>query len=77
MQNNLPPLAEGESHSLVMRKASNLCEDLDNEEAEGLGDHADLFFQGVKVSRSRKKVNKIKIPSRRSARIQILNSRSK
>ena len=58
LQNNLPPLAEGESHSLVMRKASNLCEDLDNEEAEGLGDHSDLSFQGVKVTCSRKKVKK-------------------
>ena len=61
------------SHSLVMRKASNLCDDLDEEYEDGLGDQVDLLTQGVKVTRSRMKKVVKRVHVRRSDRLQKLN----
>ena len=63
LENNLPPIDDEDKHSLVLRKASNLCEDLYNDIEEGLDDHLNLLSRGVKVSRARKKVvvNKLNV----------------
>ena len=61
------------SHSLVMRKASNLCDDLDEEYEDGLGDQVDLLTQGMKVTRSRMKKVVKRVQVRWSDRLQKLN----
>ena len=42
LKNSLPPVSEESESSLVLKRAINLCEDLDDDEAEGSDDHADL-----------------------------------
>ena len=77
LENNLPPDDDENEHSLVFKKASNLCEDLENDFEEGVEEHLDLLSGGVKVSRSRKKVVINKLNVRRSARLQSLKTNSK
>ena len=68
---------EGEGlQSLVVRKASNLCEDLEDEVQEGLGDQVDLLVQGVKVNRSRMRKVVKRVQVRRSDRLQKQNRTS-
>ena len=68
---------EGEGlQSLVVRKASNLCDDLDDEVEEGLGDQVDLLVQGVKVNRSRMRKVVKRVQVRRSDRLQKQNRTS-
>ena len=63
---------------MVVRKASNLCEDLIDDKEEGLGDHMDLLTQGVKVTLPRKKKKtSANRKLRRSARINKLNQKSR
>ena len=42
LQNSLPPVSEESESSLVLRRAINICEDLEDDEAEVSDDHADL-----------------------------------
>ena len=76
LKNTLTTAEDVGSHSLVMRKASNLCDDLDEEYEDGLGDQVDLLTQGVKVTRSRMKKVVKRVQVRRSDRLQKLNRKS-
>ena len=61
---------------MVVRRASNICEDFDTDKEEGLGDHMDLLSQGVKVTRPRKKKTSANRKPRRSARLKTLKIKS-
>ena len=56
-------------HNLLVSHASNLCEDLINEEQEVFVDESDLVGKSTKVGRTRKKKSYDKNNVRRSARL--------
>ena len=69
---------DDDSRSWVIKQASNLSEDLEEEESETLADHLGVLTQEVRVSSRRtKKVGNGLCVRRRSARIEKLRSRSK
>ena len=70
-------MEEGDTHSLTLRKASNLCADLDDEEEDDLGDHLDLPIRALMNGRSRKNSRSAKVKVRRSDRLKSLKSVSK
>ena len=78
LNNSLSKLDENDSHSLVIRNASNLCDDLDNEENEPQQDHMGLIIERTigKRQRTKKKGTGLEI-KRRSTRIEKLRSKQR
>ena len=72
LENNLNELQNEDS--LVLQRASNLCEDLVDEEGEMLGDHAEIPTQKVKSVRKRRNNLHSQLKVRRSARIRKLSN---
>ena len=72
LKNSLTTDVNEAPQSLVMRKASNLCDDLDDDYDEDLGDQVDLLTQGVKVKRPHMKKVVKRVQVRRSDRLQKL-----
>jgi hypothetical protein len=55
LKNNLGQDVDEEQHSLVLSRATNLCEDLDDEEDEFLGDTLGPLSKNLAVPRARNK----------------------
>ena len=51
LSNNLHTLEDNDKNSLVMRRASNLCDDNENEVEDDAEDHMGSLIQSTKVSR--------------------------
>jgi hypothetical protein len=68
-----------EQHSLVLSRATNLCEDLDDEEDEILGDILGPLSKISVVPRAKikKKEMEVRVPVRRSARIIKIQKRKR
>ena len=73
MKSSLPPLGNEDGSSLVLTRASNLSEDLDDDEPEEFVDNDDLSLITNKPKRAKKKNSYSKRAVRRSARIRKLN----
>ena len=56
LKNNMHPMEEGDENSLVVRRATNLSEDLIDDDENKAGDHTDLLIRDMfKTTRGRKK----------------------
>ena len=78
LSNNLHTLEGNDKQSLVMRKASNHCDDNETEVEDDAEDHMGPLIQPTKMSRKRttKNGNGLSV-KRRSARIETLRKLSK
>jgi hypothetical protein len=79
LKNNLGQDVDEEQHSLVLSRATNLCEDLDDEEDEFLGDTLGPLSKNLAIPRARnkKKELEVRVPVRRSARIIKIQKRKR
>ena len=78
LSNNLEKIDGGEHHSLVMRKASNLCDETDTGLEDDAEDYLDSFVKPAKITRKRAAKNGIGLTvKRRSARIETLRKVAK
>jgi hypothetical protein len=79
LKNNLGRDVDEEQHSLVLSRATNLCEDLDDEDDEFLGDTLGPLSKNSVVPRARnkKKEMEVRVPVRRSARIFKIQKRKR
>ena len=78
LKNTMTTEDDDDSRIWVIKQASNLSEDLEEEESETLADHLGVLTQEVRFSSRRtKKVGNGLCVRRRSARIEKLRSRSK
>ena len=69
---------ENDSHSLFVKNALNLCDDLNNEEIEPQPDHMGLITEKVAGKRQRnKKIGTGLEIKRRSARIEKLRNKQR
>ena len=73
MKISLPPIGSEDGSSLVMTRASNLSEDLDDDEPEEFVDNDDLSLITNKPKRAKKKNSYSKRAVRRSARLRKSN----
>ena len=69
LKNSLPPVSEECESSLVLKRAINLCEDLDDDEAEVSDDHADLNETLASIKLRGKKHKHSQRAARRSVRL--------
>ena len=72
LKNTMTTEDDDDSRIWVIKQASNLSEDLEEEESETLADHLGVLTQEVRVSRRPKKVGNGVCVKRRSARIEKL-----
>lgn len=70
LKNNVSAVGLDSDSSLVMKRASNLSEDLQNDVLEMVGDHTDLSPRRLTVKRNRKKTVVCQSKPRRSARLK-------